>query len=1339
MRRLIILPLLLWVLNSSAQLQLDIAFNEVLGTGFNGVTKNIIIQSDGKIIVSGDFNEVIGETYHNIVRLNTDGSIDENFDAGTFFETAIINDLLLDENTGKIYVAGNFAEGVVRLNTDGTIDGAFNFDDTGYDGPINALAIDTSGKIIAGQGIGTSNIAARIARFNSDGSLDDDFNAANFTGFFSSDKGLATGTRINHISIDGNGKILVAGSFTSFGTVAEGIIRLNDDGSKDTGFNLNYLNIQASERFYTTTQDDGKVLVAGLRENGTIAERFNTDGSRDNSFAFNSAALTGKRATYKIHSDATDDILIAGMYGLLSKKYNNGLDSTITAGVSFLLPDDQDIPTIYDFVVTDEGDIIAVGEFNFYNGFVTNSIAKLKNCTTIDIAEDLVEITSGCYSEDTELNIQATGSNLNYQWQVKTTSAHAATFSDLNDDATYSGSQSSTLTINDIQSGINNYYYRCIITSDDCITTSKTTLHKVYAEQNISSQPQDEVVCEGDAVTFELSVNGSIQDIQWQVDSLSGSGYQDILSNGNSTGLTINNVPLTSNGYMYRAILSSCTQPIASDEVELTVYPKAELISWSGNTGVCLSGEASFTVEAVGEGTLQYQWQYYLGGNSYADLSNGVHYSGVNTATLQVIDADEDLPEIDESGPSESTVRFRCKITNSFGCDTFSPLRTLYITQNTPSILQHPQDISRCLTTSEASRNGNFSVSANNAYTYQWQVDTGNGEFVAMEEGSFFSDVKSSSLKFTGITDSVSGFKFRCVVGPCEVISNEATLLADEFTNVSHVLEEGEPINIRVCDNTEVAFTVNSEIENVGYQWLINDQEIQASDERFSGADSPTLTILNATVSLDNNNFRCSVSSANEICNDRLSSNRRLNVQQNVSFSTPPSSVYPVVCEKANINIVRQISNYNPNLHTIQWQVKTKEDSEFTDIEADEVYINPFDNSLTIAGAFAEMDSNEYRVVVRGCSVDFVSDTSMLTVREIPKITSQPETLSICVGDEGPRTFTVEAEGNSLNYFWQYSDQADGNYSDLGQGSDTLYLSNFYNENQLVNISGYYFRCIVINDAPCNQADTSAVAQLFAYKTDITSYGAQHNGTGQNYACEDGSSFMFVAANGENISYQWQVDQGEGFEDLLDNENYSGTNTDSLIFNALDVSIEDYNYRCKLSSNCDDLYSPLMNVRFDYILDTEILSFRNDQGQLELTINQNYNVIWYDETGQEVSRSKPFIITQPGIYTAGVYSSLGVCFKATDAFEVTETILGSAERISFRLYPNPVKQFMEIKFDQNSAAKEIKIYNQQGKLLMNTYCEQTEIQLNLSHLETGIYTVIVHDDQNRILRKIVKL
>lgn len=236
----------------------DTGFNT--SAGFDDVVYSVSIQSDGKIIAGGNFT-----TYNNnpgfsrIARLNSNGTVDTGFNIGTGFNDWVWTTAI--QSDGKIIVGGNFSyyngygtprNKIIRLNSNGTVDTGFNTG-TGFDFWVRTIAIQSDGKIVVGGAFTSYNGTPinRIARLNVDGTLDNTFNPG--TGF----NGL-----VYPITIQGDGKIVVGGNFTSFnGTARNYIARLNANGSLDSLFGAN---TQFNDEVYSTAlQSDGKIIVGG--------------------------------------------------------------------------------------------------------------------------------------------------------------------------------------------------------------------------------------------------------------------------------------------------------------------------------------------------------------------------------------------------------------------------------------------------------------------------------------------------------------------------------------------------------------------------------------------------------------------------------------------------------------------------------------------------------------------------------------------------------------------------------------------------------------------------------------------------------------------------------------------------------------------------------------------------------------------------------------------------------------------------------------------------------------------------------------------------------------------
>jgi uncharacterized delta-60 repeat protein len=354
---------------------IDNTFN--IGTGFNNIVRTTELQPDGKTLVGGDFTTYNGTTRSRITRLNTDGSIDGTFNIGTGFGSAVRSISL--QSDGKILVGGDFTtyngnnrSRITRLNTDGSIDGTFDIG-TGFNGSILSIVIQPDGKILVGGDFTAYNGTTRnrIIRLNTDGSIDGTFDIG--TGF------NTDGVRSIYSQTDG--KILVGGSFTAYnGTTRNRIIRLNTDGSIDgtfdigTGFNNNVSRINI--------QPDGKVLVGGIftSYNGTTRNRIirlNTDGSIDGTFNIGTG-FNGDASVIWVQSDGK--ILVGGSFTTYNENGRNfiarlntdgSIDNTFNIGTGFNLG----VSTVF---LQPDGKVLVGGNFNFYNR-LTAAVSQTRN------------------------------------------------------------------------------------------------------------------------------------------------------------------------------------------------------------------------------------------------------------------------------------------------------------------------------------------------------------------------------------------------------------------------------------------------------------------------------------------------------------------------------------------------------------------------------------------------------------------------------------------------------------------------------------------------------------------------------------------------------------------------------------------------------------------------------------------------------------------------------------------------------------------------------------------------------------------------------------------------
>lgn len=185
----------------------DLAFDT--GAGVNGTVYALAVQRDGKILIAGEFDAVNGVPRINVARLNADGSLDADFNAGLGADGSVrAITISLDD---KILIAGLFStvseverRGIARLNSDGTLDATFD-PGSGANGPIYTLELQRDGKILLGgdftffQGLPMS----RLARLNADGTLDSTINF-----------GRGPNSYVTSIAVQTDRRIVIGGDFT---------------------------------------------------------------------------------------------------------------------------------------------------------------------------------------------------------------------------------------------------------------------------------------------------------------------------------------------------------------------------------------------------------------------------------------------------------------------------------------------------------------------------------------------------------------------------------------------------------------------------------------------------------------------------------------------------------------------------------------------------------------------------------------------------------------------------------------------------------------------------------------------------------------------------------------------------------------------------------------------------------------------------------------------------------------------------------------------------------------------------------------------------------------------
>lgn len=284
-----------------------------------------ILQSDEKIIIFGSLTSASPSELF-LVRLNSDGNIDNTFGNNGIVQTNIGNDSqsaggLKIQSDGKIIISGtteNYSPWnsdilLMRFNNDGSPDNTFadngqliiNIDEVEGNPTLDygiEILLQPGGKIIV---IGNTDISGSklvLIRLNSDGLVDTTFGTSGYVfDFFNTTYDLFTCA-----ALQDDNKIIVGGESSYGGNNAFALIRFEANGAIDNSFGTSGKVMNTVDNFSAYAKDiviqnDGKIVLVGsvidntfnyaiaiARYNavGTLDTSFDSDGEK--SFSFNS-------------------------------------------------------------------------------------------------------------------------------------------------------------------------------------------------------------------------------------------------------------------------------------------------------------------------------------------------------------------------------------------------------------------------------------------------------------------------------------------------------------------------------------------------------------------------------------------------------------------------------------------------------------------------------------------------------------------------------------------------------------------------------------------------------------------------------------------------------------------------------------------------------------------------------------------------------------------------------------------------------------------------------------------------------------------------------------------
>jgi uncharacterized delta-60 repeat protein len=249
----------------------DVSFNSG-GAGANATVYAMAVQSDGKILIGGDFTSYNGVTnFNHIARVNVDGSADTNFDAAGLGASDSVRAIALQLD-GRILIGGLFTNvngvalnHIARLNADGTVDASFN-PQPGANDAVLAIGIQEDNRIVLGGEFTDCNgvTRSRITRLNPDGTVDPSINFGAGASDFVAAIAIQEDTIAGFPSTVPDEKIIIGGGFTQFNSQdIEYIARIYAGSIGGSG------GFQFSSADYQIDENRASVVISVIRTGGT--------------------------------------------------------------------------------------------------------------------------------------------------------------------------------------------------------------------------------------------------------------------------------------------------------------------------------------------------------------------------------------------------------------------------------------------------------------------------------------------------------------------------------------------------------------------------------------------------------------------------------------------------------------------------------------------------------------------------------------------------------------------------------------------------------------------------------------------------------------------------------------------------------------------------------------------------------------------------------------------------------------------------------------------------------------------------------------------------------------
>lgn len=332
-------------------------------SGFNSQIFSVKLFNN-KYYVTGSFTTYDGTTVNRLAVFDIDGNLDTDFHTGNTGFNNNVNDSELLPNGSIVFVGtftsynGTAVNRIVAVSPDGTIDTSFSIG-SGFNNTVNAIERQSDGKLVAGGGFTTYNGVSsdRLIRLNTDGSKDTGYSPSAFGG------------------TPDNLKMLTDDSVVF---LAQNLERFDNTGARESGWSGSSLTgtLEAVEFGGGKIYLGGNISQYGVDSIGYVA-RINLDGTLDTNYNPSGNTWTGTEVR-DIKIVAGSNLMVVGPFTAYG---GTSVSAIARLDLNGELLDMEDITTGFNAypekMAVASTNLFCVGNATIYNGVTVNNLCTI--------------------------------------------------------------------------------------------------------------------------------------------------------------------------------------------------------------------------------------------------------------------------------------------------------------------------------------------------------------------------------------------------------------------------------------------------------------------------------------------------------------------------------------------------------------------------------------------------------------------------------------------------------------------------------------------------------------------------------------------------------------------------------------------------------------------------------------------------------------------------------------------------------------------------------------------------------------------------------------------------